>query len=704
MDRVILTETLGRRLWFLRNFPAHGARLLTGMQLPSHERFLIELYLRNNYKENNIVASRGTSKTFCLGSCSTALDTLLHKSMDTLVVSASGFRGGKMILEDSKRLVLGELRDQRVPGPYLKNAVDSQKVIKQEPDRWLVKWASGSTVMTLPSNNPEAMRGIRARKTVVDERNTFDGVVVQTVIRFMMNVGGSFEKVASDTSINSMYQIGTIDYTFRDWWKEIDASRRLAKREFDAMEALEKQDWEQYDRLMAENKNELVTASFQYARFDYTDVLIPHEIEDFETGELYETRYPLPKNLIAKDLLKWDERDKRHYWYTYPADKKGLEEPLLNGTMDEDLWLAENRNVFIEAAGAVYPDSLIRKVSEYSIYAHGQVPNAEDEEEFFPPVLYTCGDPCVAGLDYAREKDDFAIVIIRLGPCADGKFTPAGRLDGKGRICYGRTSWSSIIWAEAFGHMTAAQAAEKIRDLRTRFNIINTNELDDGWGGMGMDARGGGLSVRDELANPKPPVLPSGLPDPDWREPVKIYDPEDESYQHYGAFEEPEKYWSGLRLLTPPNAENWEWTRYTKAAMEQSLLYIGYWEAPSTWAQKKGIVTQTGQRDQGDLEYTKWLIGYTAIKKLKNQLVRLQTEMTPSGLLKVVMPGHGTEEGKKDLYSAFIYAWYMARQHIVNATKQDSGPPETEPTLVQLHNGRGRGAGYQRISWNPLNF
>lgn len=699
MDRAILTETLGRRLWFLRQFPSHAARLLTGSQLPSHERYLIDLYLRNDYRENNIVASRGTSKTFVLGSFSTALDTLLHKSFDTLVVSASGFRGGKMIFEDSKRMVNGELRDQRIPGPYLKNAAETQKVIKQEPDRWIIKWASTSQMMTVPSNNPEAMRGIRARKTVVDERNTFDGTVVQTVIRFMMNVGGAFEKIASDTTMNSIYQIGTIDYTFRDWWKEIDNARRLAKREYEAMQALEQQDWEQYDRLMAENKNELGTASFQYVRFDYTDLLIPKDLEDAETGERYEIRYPMPGHLVEADLLKFDDRENRYLWYTYPADKKGLEEPMLNGTMDEDLWLAENRNVFIEAAGAVYPDALVRKASEVSIYSQGQVPGAEDDEEFFPPVMDRCGDPCVVGYDYAREKDDFATVVIRLGPCSDRKFDHKGeQKDKDGRPCYGKTPWSSVIWAETLNHVTAAQAADCIRDLRSRYNIINTTEMENGFGGMGLDFRGGGSAVRDELANPKPRILDTGVPDPNWKAPVRIYDPEDESYQHFSAFDDPAKYWSGLRLLTPTNADNWEWTRYTKASMEQSLLFIGYWEAPSTWASKKGIVTMTGQRDQTDTEYTKWLTGYTGIKKLKNQLVRLQTEMTPSGLLKVVMPGRGTEEGKKDLYSAFIYAWYMARQHIVNATKEDNLPPEVAPTLVSM-GGKQR----YRINWSPFN-
>jgi hypothetical protein len=564
----------------------------------------------------------------------------------------------------------------------MKNSADSNKIIRQEPDRWIIKWASNSQNMTVPSNNPDAMRGIRARKAVIDERNFFDGEgqVVQTIIRPMLNVGGDFLRIASAESANAIFQISTIDYTFRDWWKEIDAMRRTAKREYDAMRAMEAGDWDTFDRMMSENKNELQTASFSISRVDYTDLLIPEVLEDPTDGTTYAVNYPLPPGLERHDLLKWDDRDSCNYWYTYPVDKKSLEEPLLNGTMDEDLWLAEQRNVFIEASGAVYTDKLVKQASEQPIYAKGEIPNAPDRaEEFFPPVLLSCGDPCVAGIDYARERDDFAIVVIRLGPLAEGKFNPDGWRDAQGRLCYGNTPWSSVIWAESWPHTMASTAGDRIRLLRERFNIINDPE---GYGGMDMDFRGGGSAVRDDLANPKPPVI-NGVPDPSWVEPVKIYDPTDESYAHYAAFDS-DDYWSGLRLVTPSNQENWEWTRSTKAGMEQKHLYIGYWEAPSTWAAKKGIQTTTGQKDQDSNEYLQWIVGYNAIKKLKNQLVRLQTRMTPSGLIQVYMPGaKGSEEGKKDLYSAFIYGWHAAREHLVAATKRTEDTPMVAPVIVE---------------------
>lgn len=696
LEQKIIYDRYGKWLWVMRSMPSHAVHWLLGMQLPTHEQHFIRIYFAN-YRENNVIASRGTSKSFSFTSASAPVDAMLHRNQDTLAVSASGFRGGKLLFEDTKRMVLGELRSQRLPARYMHNSCKSNKVIRQEPDRWIVGFSSHSQVMTVPTNNADAMRGIRARKAIVDERNTFDGEVVQAVIRPMMNVGGEFEKIASADEDNSIFQVSTIDYTFRDWYKEIAHQTKLAERQYQAEMARKGGDWTHYHRLMEENRGELKTASFSLTRFDYTDLIIPTEIESYE-GSRYRVEYPLPANLVREDVVKWDERDGCEYIYTYPVDKALLEEPRNNQTMDEDLWLAEQRNVFIEASGNVYPDSLIRKASEHPIYRAGEIPNYDagvrDEEgkaikeqfEFYAPVMYRCGDACVLGVDYARERDDFAVVVFRLGPLSSGKFDPSGeRIDELGRPVYGETPWSSVIWAESWPHTTAADAADKIRQLRDRYNLLNATGHNNGFGGIGLDGRGGGRAVADELAQPRPSVLSNGLPDPNWKEPVKLYDPEDEKFGHYASLPDTDSYWSGLRLLKPTNAENWEWTRLTKAGMEQSGLYIGYWEAPSTWAARKGITNQTGSRDSTSSEYQKWLIGYNGIKKLCRQLVSLQVEQTPSGLLRVVMPGRqGTEEAKKDLYSAFIYGWHTAREHLINETKQDDSPPSAIPVAVEV--------------------
>lgn len=695
----------GKWVWLLRALPSHATHHLTGIVLPPHERQLLRLYF-SNYAENDIVASRGTSKSFCLCSMAPALDIALYSRRRDLVVSASGFRGGKLLFEDIKRLINGELNSQKLPGPFLSNSSrNGKKVVRQEPDRWVVDWATYSLLTTVPTNNDDTLRGIRARRIVIDERNTFDGVVVQQVIRPMANVMTEFDRIVSAEEDSAIFQVGTIDYTFRDWWKEIDQKKRLMEREYEAMQALTGGEKQKYEKLMAENDNELASASFALFRVDYTDLLIPEEVDAYD-GSRYRVRYPLPPHLTREDRCAWDDREERFLWYSYPVNKKLLEAPLRDGTMDEDLWRAEQRNVFITASGNVYSDELVRQASEKPIYGAGEIPGYDqgksledqtkqglEQYEFFPPVLYSCGDPCVLGVDVARVKDESSFVVFRLGELAEGKFDWTGKtLDKELRPCYGKTSWNSVIWAESWPRMTAHEVAEKIRDLRRRFNLINTSAKEEGYGGLGMDGRGGGQAVRDELSKPSAPVLSNGLPDPNWKEPTRIYDPTDEMFLHYQALDdEGGKYWSGLRLLTPSNAENWEWTRYTKAAMEQEKLFIGYWQSPSTWAAEKGI-TERGE------DYFKWLIGYNGIAKLKKQLVKLQIEWTAGGAIKVHMPGaKGTEDALKDLYSAFIYGWQVARQHLLN-TKEAPRVPQVDPVLVSIGSDSGRRL--SNISWS----
>ena len=145
IERDIKINQWGKWIWLLRSLPAHAAHYLTGIILPPHERQLLRLYF-SGYGENDIVASRGTSKSFCLCSLAPPLDIALYSRRRDLVVSASGFRGGKLLFEDIKRLVNGELSDQRLPGPYLANSSrNGKKVVRQEPDRWIVDWASFST-------------------------------------------------------------------------------------------------------------------------------------------------------------------------------------------------------------------------------------------------------------------------------------------------------------------------------------------------------------------------------------------------------------------------------------------------------------------------------------------------------------------------------------------------------------------------------
>lgn len=709
LEKKTILDRYGKKLWMLRQMPAHAAHWLAGVYLPPHERFWLSSVFAG-YRENNVIGSRGTSKSFGLASLAFPLYDALHKNSTTLILSASGFRGGKLLFDDIEKLYHGELRSQSPQAGFLRRSVDSQtikKIISRQPDMWSLKHKSHSRTMTVPTNKADTMRGIRATNLLVDERNTFDGEVVQKVVRPMTNVGSDFRKAAKGSENNKIFQVSTIDYTFRDWHPEIQAQLTLAEREFEAQKARKEGNWPLYEELMALDKGALRNSSFSFSRFDYTDLIIPLKFRGLNGNE-YEVDPPLPEGIEYEDVVKWDYRDECDYFYLYPVEKDTLEGPFLNGTVDEDLWLAEQRNVFISASGNVYPHDLIVKASDRPIYEAGKIPDyPELEEDFYCPILYTCGDPCVIGVDYAREADDTGIVVIRLGPLGKGSFDPTlmGR-DSEGRITLGKTTWSNVVWAESHSKMSAPKIAERIRNLKTRYNIINVPGIG---GGIGMDKGGGGSAVRDELAMPKPPLI-DGYPDPAWTPPVRIFDPAEEDYAHFSNMPDKDNYWGGLEMIKANNQLNLEATMSSKTMLQKQQLYIGYYESPSRWAEKFGITNSSGGPDTSHPLYYSLLEGYQGVNKLKSQLVRVQSKVSESGVIRFFVPGRKQTEdamasGKKDLYSAFIYACRMARHHLVGLTKdQDQNKvPQVQPIALQIGSDR-RGKGKNGRGWTSVGW
>lgn len=694
IERDILLDNYGKWLWRLRLMPEHAAHFLTGVFLPPHEITWLKLGFAG-YTENVIVASRGTSKSFVATGLLAPLMATLRGNRGILVVSASGFRGGKLLFKDVERLFHGDLKSQQLPGAYLMaSLIKPGKVIQKDPASWTISLASRSHLMTVPTHDEDTLRGIRTNILFVDERNTFDGKVVQKVLRPMLNVGTDFRRPAAGSQGNQVFSISTIDYTVRDWYPEIHAFRSLAYRQFEAMEAVRHGDYATYDRLMNDDEGALKIASFSYSRLDYTDLLIPQTIHCESDGKTYRVNYPLMKGEKLTDFVRYDERDKQFYVFTYPVEKEALEQPLRDGTVDVDLWLAEQRNVFISASGNVYPHELVTRISEKPIYEAGRIPGfkggylnalGEQEEEFFAPLMYTCGDPCVLGVDVARETDESSIVVIRLGELAEGAFDPTmTRTDRKGRVLLGKTPWNHICWAEAWGRLPHDQLADKIREMCERYNIIATEFA----GGIGMDKRGGGGDVRDNLAVPKPRLLDNGMPDPDWTVPLRIYDPNDEDYKHYRIMEEqePDKYWGGLRLLATTNQDNQDFTASSKGMMQKNKLYLAYYEPPSKWAPRYGLVNRFGQPDETDEMYLKLLVGYQGIRRLKRQLLLLQRTVTEAGTIRFVTPtkDRSKEDGKKDLWAAMIYGVAMAREHLVDETRAPIDAPDVGPVIAQI--------------------
>ncbi|MBU8922620.1 MAG: hypothetical protein KOO63_12450 [Bacteroidales bacterium] len=204
----------------------------------------------------------------------------------------------------------------------------------------------------------------------------------------------------------------------------------------------------------------------------------------------------------------------------------------------------------------------------------------------------------------------------------------------------GASPWSNVIWAEQHQHLTVQDTSTLIYELKSRYNIVGTVEFP----GLIMDARGGGVHVRDELANPSPPVDETGRPDPLWKPPQKIYDMEDDEFNHLKADAEA---WPGLRLLSTTDIMNQELVGYSRAQMDVGRLYIGAY---------------LPQMDRNDPDHI-CSVGYLGVQALKHQLLRIQAETTPSGKsVRYVMPGDPRKiENKKDMLMAFLYACFGLR-------------------------------------------
>lgn len=674
-EKQTLIKTHGKYLWLMRYMISHGTHWLTGIQLPPHERLWLYQY-HGPYRENTIVASRGTSKSF-LNSVAGVLKVALHKGVSTLLVSASGFRGGKLLFDDLERLFTGKLKSQKLPGSFLQKSVsnESGKVIRREPDRWTIQLGSQSAMMTVPTNNPDNLRGIRANEVITDERNTFDGEIVGKVIRPMLNVGVDFLRTAKGSEGNKLTQVSTIDYTFRDWVPEIQGVQDSVRKEYEAFQAMKQGDWKTYHMMMDADDGALRTSSFSYSRLDYTDLIVPEVIVADETA--YQVKYPLPQDLTIDEVRVYDEQDKTNYFYTYPVNKLGLESPLRSGKVDIDLWLAEQRNCFISTSGNVFPAELIHKSSELPIYKAREL-HKKDAEDFFAPILYTCEDPCVMGVDYARESDELAICIIRLGELSEfDRDLSIGK--NNGRRVVGKTPWNSVIWAETWKKWTAEETADHLRQLYKRYNILNRPGIAPG---IGLDKGGGGSAVRDQLA------MPSVDKNKDGTVKLRMFDHKDDDYKHMSAIRSND-YWGGLELISASNQKNLEWTMAAKAAMQNGNLYLAYSNTP-IWAHQMGLVNDVGYFTTDDPRYHQMRIGYEGVRRLKSQLTRLQMRVSDSGVIRFGMPGRReADSGKKDLYSAFIYACYMMRQHQVLATTKDrSSALNVAPLVVDIRQRR----------------
>lgn len=654
----------GKLVAKLRRDPVFQARILHGIVVPPHQRVILRSLRYPQYNEHHIVGSRGVSKSFTVASVHPVLYSEVYGRKKVSSLSASKFRGGKVIMEEALSFIQGNLDSQKKPGRQAEEMLDYRKGLKREGDRWYIQFKTKTTFSTIPTGNEESARGLRANHLVLDEADNWDKDTVDRIFGPFLAVAGNFEAPASEESGNSIYFTGTVSYSHKDWAKALKDRENLIRKAQTAYKALESGDFDTWDRLSSEDNERIKRNSVNLMRWDYTDLLIPTKINNHAIVYPYVNRASESLEINPPEIIAWDTRDKCNYIRTYPVDKEYAEKQLDDGLTDFDSWAAEWRCQFIDTSGNVYPFELIERSTNTELLdvkdlrERGWDP--EDLGPYFPPVLFECSDPCVLGVDPARTDDFTAFVVIRLGELAEGPYDP---LTGTGN-----TSWNNVIWAEQRKNMTIKDIAEKIRELKSRYNLhVYKNPVKAP--GVVIDARGAasGTTVRDELALPSPPVDEFGNTNPNWSSPNPYYDPTDKEYQHLRA--NPEA-WPGLRLFWATDTLNTQLVSYSKGQLEVSKLFLGR------------FLNSVERNDpQGRLN-----LGYIGVKTLKDQLLSIQGEPTKHAF-KYSMPGDSRRvDMKKDLFSAFLYANHAAREHIAAASvKINSGPPPMAAVKVNMN-------------------
>jgi hypothetical protein len=671
----------------MRRDPVALARLLHGVVIPPHQRQIWRT-LWQEHRENQLLGGRGTAKSASLA-MGLALRAETRTRRRMLALSASKFRGGKLLMEETADFLLGRLKSQRLPAPFGAAMVEHKGggVIKREGDRWLITFTTHCQMATIPTGNHESARGWRANWLFLDEADNWLRSVIAKYFEPFLAVGTDFENTADASDGNAMFMAGTATYAYTDWGQTLEDRERMLARRFDAQRALKSGEWKTYFELMNEDNGRLWNFSCAFHRWDYTDLLIPTDIRDASSGEpKFEVHYPRynrdtnQTEVNSSRIIRFDRRDNRAYIYTYPVEKSAIEGPLDDGLTDIDVWNAENRCMFIRASGTTFPRTLIDRATESELLdAEAAVRRGWDLEKhgaYTPPLLYECEAPCILAVDPARTDDFTAFVVIRIGTMEDAneEYDPF-----KGT---GYTPWNNVIWAEARRHMTIRQIAQKIRDLKGRYNLVShaTPGLAPG---IVIDARGAasGTTVHDELARPTPDVDDYGVPEPGWVQSQIIYDPSVDEYKHLIA---QTGTWPGLQVVWSSDALNTEWVSFAKGQMEQGKLYIAKYRTHDSRAEFED----------------KMIPGYLGVQSLKNQLLKIQAKPTKYHL-KFDIPGDPKKlENKDDLFKAFLYGVHALRLHLQANTRKVTAAPAPAAIVVRPDQGHGR----KTSPWASLKF
>lgn len=636
---------------------------LSGIFVPPHERIMLDVATKSAIS-NVFIGSRGTSKTATIDVLKMSMQSLLYKNRDGVVLSASGFRGGQLLFTDLEKWANGGWVDQQSGCMFLLSSIKNDKLIHRAQNFWRIEYSSLSTCLTLPTNDPEKLRGVRGTELYLDEANFMDMELVDKVAESFLNVLKDMRFGGEMADPNTVYYTTTVDYAWREFQKTARAAYEGIRTDYLALQALLKGELDKYEALVRKGLHKT-----NYLCIDYTDTVVRRHITTRD-GRRMQVTWPDKERRWKRDQngLPFTIRDEEtgrmrllgepiEVIPTYGINREGLEGKIVRGETSEEIWLAEQRNVVDSSSGDVYPHLIVDKaVCKGGRYILNWAETSDryrklypdNERHFVPPVMYECTDPCVLGVDYAPGNRDFcSFVVIRIGPLAEGEFDAATGL--------GKTQWSNVVWCEQHRNASGENVAEKIRAFYKRYNLVYFEDeyVEDPWEAcraIGLDTRGGGNAVRDALVY----INKETLSDSEFR----ILDPFDDDERLSGFKLDRKKCKPMLDALKPTGPMNDTLVEFTLGQMQQGLLYVA-----------ADIPQSERPADR------KFDIAYDGCRMLEHQLRALQQEPTASGFRKFLMKGdQESTKNKKDFWAGFIYAGKQLRAHLLRLRRKTNTP------------------------------
>lgn len=672
-------RSLWRPLIVFQEHPDILIHTLAGTYLPPHERTILRT-IHLGAGETIIIGSRGTAKTSAAALYMAATGAVLPRRT-SVWLAATGFRGGQTTFLDLGRWLKGGWDSQEQEVPFVRASIPrTPDPLNKSQNFWSIEFDSFSRAITLPTKDEDAIRGNRGNDLYLDEANFFQRELIDRVAIPFLNVKSDMRHGGEHAQSNRVIYMTTIDYGWRPFQERVQAARAGLERDVQCRKAMLAGNWALVDDL--ESKG---TLAKQFIKFDYTDVLIREKLRTRD-GRVLNVTWPDQeiRPFLDKKGIPFTEKDPEtgkilkfgspcRYYRTYAIAKDELERDLRDGSVDEASWKAEQRNIVDTAVGDVFPNQLIDEVAcsgDRYLLSYDECGQAWQEAhpdglDYVPPVLLECTDPCVLGVDYAPISDFCAFVVIRVGPLAEGDFNPMTHT--------GRTKWSNVIWAEQHRQMTNYEAAEKVRELRKRYNLVYFHDgvqVRDDWDAcraIGLDMRGGGSGVRDELAYINSKELTPGQ--------RRIIDPLDTDERIQGFMvDQNSKVDPMLDAIMPSDSLNDRLVTYVRGQFETEQLYL------PKYLHESARPTLTRETH----------VGYEASRILVHQLRKVRQEPGKNYRTFYMDGDTAQDRNKKDLFSALLYAAKQLRAHQIRLAQIENTPPPMAAAITRVNRGGGR--------------